>query len=145
MQPSVSIFGPLDAIAPFAEYVVLALVLVNMATRAFAHRRQVSQYESGGAEAVSRHPLHVASNVALVLGAFYYTTLHQHTGIVLSTLVVGLFITDFFEFESRLVEARQDMPIERPKGALAASVLVLLYAGYLALFWVIAGPFEAIV
>jgi len=145
MQPSVSIFGPLDAVAPYAEYVVLALVLVNMVTRLLAHRRHAREYDSDGAEAVDRHPLHVASTGVLVLATFYYTTLHQHAGIVLSTLVVGMVLTDFFEFESRLVEARQDMSFERPEAAIAASMLVLLYASYLALYWVIAGPFEAIV
>lgn len=145
MEPFVSIFGPLDAVAPIVEYLLLGLVIVNLVTRALAHRHNVSTAESGGAEEMSRHPVHVASNVVLVLGAFYYATLDQHAGIVLSTLVVGLFLTDFFEFESRLVEARQDMEMERPKAALGASVVVFLYTAYLALFWVIAGPFEAIV
>jgi hypothetical protein len=54
-------------------------------------------------------------------------------------------ITDFFEYESRLVEARQELQFERPKAAIAASVLVVLYAGYLALFWIIKGPFEAVI
>jgi hypothetical protein len=145
MQEFVSIFGPLDALAPYAEYIVLALVLANMVTRLLAHRRHVDQYESGGVDAMSRHPLHVASSLILVLFSFYFTSLEQHAGIVLSTLVVGMVIADFFEFEARLVEARQDMPIERPKAALAGSVLVLMYASFLALFWIIAGPFDAII
>jgi hypothetical protein len=145
MQPFVSIFGPLDAVAPVAEYVVLAFVLANMVTRLFAHKRHRSQYEEGGDEALARSPIHLASTVVLVVVSFYYTTLHQHAGIVLSTLVVGMVITDFFEYESRLVEARQELQFERPKAAIAASVLVVLYAGYLALFWIIKGPFEAVI
>jgi hypothetical protein len=53
---------------------------------------------------------------------------------VMSVIAVGLFLTDFFEFESRQVEARNDMTFERPKGAVAASLLALLYAGYQSLF-----------
>ena len=145
MAPFVNLFGPVDAIlAPYAEYVVLGLVLVNMITRQLAHRNTVAAAEEDG-ESLSRYLPHVASNVLLVLGSLYYMTLHQHAGIVLSFLVVGLFITDFFEFESRAVEIRNDMPVERPKAAISASVLVLLYAGFLAVYWVIAGPWEAIV
>ncbi len=48
-------------------------------------------------------------------------TLHHHGGMVLSVLVLGAVITDFFEFESRKVEARRDIPLERPKGAIVAA------------------------
>jgi len=46
---------------------------------------------------------------------------------VMSVLVVGMVITDFFEFESRKVEARRDLPLDRPKAAIGAWVLALLY------------------
>lgn len=145
MEPFVNLFGPVDAVlAPYAAYVVLALVLVNMVTRHLAHGHHVDEARDDG-EGVGRYLPHVATNVLLLLASFYYLTLHQHAGIVLTTLTVGLFVTDFFEFESRNVEARNDMPIERPKAAIAASVLTLLYAGFLAVYWVIAGPWEALI
>jgi len=60
-------------------------------------------------------------------------------------LVLGAVITDFFEFESRKVEARRDIPLERPKGAIVAVVLLAMYASYQALFWIIKSPWEAVV
>lgn len=132
-----AIFGPIDALlAPVAEYVVLLLVLANLVTRGLAYRRHRDQAEDGP-DAVERYRLHEFSNVLLLLGSFYYLTLHHHSGIVLSVLVVGTVLTDFFEFEARLVEARQGMPIEAPKGAIVGSLIVAMYAAYLALFFVI--------
>lgn len=153
MQPDVTLFGPLDAIlgapAPggvlLIEYLLLVLVVGNFVTRALAHRQHTMQYEEGGAEAVSRFRPHVASNVLLVLTSFFYMTLAHHGGMVLSVLVLGLVITDFFEFESRKVEARRDIPMERPKGALVAALVVFMYAGYQALFWVIEAPWDAVI
>jgi len=144
--PSVTLFGPLDTVlGGQIEYVLLALAVVNIGTRAFQHRRNVQQAAEGGAEAVSRHPVHVLSNVALVLATFYYTTLHQHGGLVASALVVGLFITDFFEFEARKVEARRGIDLERPKGAIAASLLALTYVAYQALFFVVEPVWSAVI
>jgi len=153
MQPDVILFGPLDTIfgseAPggvlVIEYVLLVLVLANFGTRLLAHRRHESQYEDDGAEAITRHPAHVASNVLLVVTAFFYMTIAHHGGMVMSVLVLGAVITDFFEFESRKVEARRDIPLERPKGAIVAVVLLAMYASYQALFWIIKSPWEAVV
>jgi hypothetical protein len=149
----VSIFGPVDSVLAaelgvgdivVIEAIVLVLVLANFLTRKLAHDRHVRQAEDG-AEAVSRVLPHEATNVLLVLGSFYYMTIEHHAGMVLSVLVLGLFLTDFFEFESRKVEARRDIPLERPKGSIVAGLLVLSYAGYKTLFFVIQGPFDAIV
>lgn len=127
MEPFVNLFGPLDALQGQIEIVVLALVLVNMVTRFMAQRRYIDQYENDGAEAISRWIPHELSNVVLVLASFYFLTVHHHGGLVTSILVVGLVITDFFEFESRKVEARRDIPLDRPKGAIGAWGLALLY------------------
>jgi hypothetical protein len=144
--PSVTFFGPLDTVlGPYMGYVVLALAVVNIATRALAHRSHVSQVEEGGADELRRHPAHVASNVLLVLASFYYLTLHHHSGVVAATLIAGLFITDFFEFEARKVEARRGIDLERPKGAIAASVLVLMYVSYVTLFFIVKPIWSAIV
>jgi len=140
-----ALFGPIDAIlAPVVGYVVLLLVLVNLLTRYLANRSHRSQAEDGP-EAVTRYLPHEASNVLLVLGSFYYLTLHHHSGIVLSVLVLGTVLADFFEFEARRVEARQDLPIELPKGAMVGSVLVFGYAAYLSVFFIVAPIWNAII
>lgn len=132
-----SLFGPIDTIiGPQLEHLLFALALANVVARAVTHRTVVHQ-AAEGADAIERNPVLEATNVLLVLAAFYYTTLHYHAGIVISTLVLGLVLTDFFEFEARKVEARQDLPIERPKGAIVASLLVVLYSGFLSVFFLI--------
>jgi hypothetical protein len=149
----VNVFGPLDNILAIEigigevlviEAILLVLVLANLATRHLAHNKHVEQAEEG-AEAVSRFIPHEITNVVLLLGSFYYMTVDYHPGMVLSVLVLGMFLTDFFEFESRKVEARRDIEIESPKGALVASLLVFAYIGYQVLFFIIEGPFSAIV
>jgi hypothetical protein len=143
---AVTLFGPLDRIVgPYITYVLLLLVVSNMLTRKLANDSYRDQVAEEGAEALSRHPLHVASTWGLVLASLYYTTLHHHGGMVMSTLVLGLYLTDFFEFESRRVEAAEDLDMERPKAAIVASVVVLLYAAYQSLFFVIAPVWNAVV
>jgi ABC-type xylose transport system permease subunit len=139
-----SLLGPVDALRPYVEYVVLALVLLNMVTRFVANRSHRKQAKRG-AEAVTRHPVHLTSTILLVLGSFYYMTVHHHAGMVLSMLALGVVITDFFEFEARKVEARSDRTIERPKAALAASFLVLGYALFQSLFFVVEPIFSSII
>jgi hypothetical protein len=125
--------GALDALEPYIAHVVLALVVVNMLTRIRAHSVHQNQVDDG-ADELSRYRPHSLSSIALVLASFAFLIIEPHGGMVMSVLVVGLFLTDFFEFESRQVEARNDMEFERPKGAVAASMLALLYAGYQSLF-----------
>jgi hypothetical protein len=132
-----ALFGPIDSLlAPVVEWVVLVLVVANLVTRGLAHRSHVRQAKEG-AEAISRHPAHQAVTLLLVIVSFYFATVDYNGGMVLSTLVLGMVITDFFEFEARKVEAREDRPIERPKGALVASLLVAVYAGYQTLFFLL--------
>lgn len=141
-EPFVNLFGPLDALQGQIEIVVLALVLVNMVTRFVAQRRYVDQYEDGGADAIRRWIPHELSNVVVVLAAFYFLTVHHHGGLVTAILVVGMVITDFFEFESRKVEARRDIPLDKPKAAIGAWTLALLYAIFQILF---TGPIDSLV
>jgi hypothetical protein len=139
------LFGPIDdLLAPVIEWVVLALVVANLVTRAVAHRTHVRQAREG-AEAISRHPAHQVVTVLLVVVSFYFATVDYNGGMVLSTLVLGMVITDFFEFEARKVEARTNEEIGRPKGSLAASLLVAAYAGYLSLFFLIEPLWQAVV
>jgi hypothetical protein len=143
------LFGPIDSILGshvteqvlVVEVVLLGLVLANMAARALAHNRHVRQADEGGAEAITRSPLHVLTNLLLVLGAFYFLTIHHHAGIVTSVLALGVVLTDVFEFESRKVEARRDLELDRPKAAVLSSVLVLLYVGYVTFFYGPIGQF----
>lgn len=143
--PSVTLFGPLDTIVgPYIEWIVLALVLLNLVTRKVAsdtYRERAAQ----GEDEFDRHTGHMATTWALILASFYYMTLHQHGGLVMSTLVLGLFITDFFEFEARKVEARESLSPELPKSSLLVSTLVVLYAAYQTLFFIIAPFWNAVV
>jgi hypothetical protein len=149
----VNFFGPVDNILGVEigiaevlviEALLLALVVLNFVTRKLAHDRHVEQANEG-AEAVSRFLPHEATNVLLLVGSFYYMTASYHGGFVLSVLVVGLVLTDFFEFEARKAEARRGVDLERPKGALAAALLVLAYAGYQTFFFLLKGPVSAII
>lgn len=126
-----ALFGPIDAVlAPVIGYLVFLLVVTNLITRYLAHRRQISA-SSSDQSGLSRHPLHETSNVLLIIASFYYLTLHHHSGIVLSVLVLGVVITDIFELEARQVEARNNYDFEPPKGAILISILVFLYAAYI--------------
>ena len=149
----VNIFGPVDSLLAaelgvgdvmLIEALFLVLVVGNLVTRKLAHDRHRSQ-AADGADAVTRFLPHEVLNVVVVLGAFYYMTVDHHPGMVLSVLALGLFVADFFEFEARRVEARRDLPLDQPKGSIAAGLLVLAYAGYQALFFLVEGPVDAII
>jgi hypothetical protein len=116
-----------------------------MVGRGIEYSQHVSQAAEGGADAIERNALRVGTSFLLVVASFYYMTVHHHGGMVFSILVLGLFITDLFEFESRKVEARRGIDIERPKGAIAASFLALLYIGYQSLFFLVAPFWNAVV
>ncbi|WP_459195010.1 DUF7313 family protein [Halosimplex sp. J119] len=143
------LFGPIDAALGghitesilVIEAVLLGLVVLNIAARALAHRRHLSQAESGDADALTRHPFHILTNVALVLGTFYYMTVHHHAGMVASTIAIFVLLTDIFEFESRKVEVRREIEVERPKAAIGASLVALLYVGYVTFFYGPIGQF----
>ena len=145
MDPSVTLFGPVDTyLAPYIALVMLVLIVVNMAARAVEFGRIKRQAEEG-AEAISRNPLRVVTNFLLVIGAFYYLSVERHAGMIISVLVLGVFLTDLFEFESRKVEARQGWNLDRPWGAIGASLVAFLYIAYQALFFLVAPFFEMIV
>ncbi|WP_435069873.1 DUF7313 family protein [Haloplanus sp. C73] len=134
----------LDALEPYIAHIVLALVLVNVFTRIRAYAVHEQQVEDG-ADDLSRYLPHALSTIALVLASFVFLIVEPHGGMVMSVLAIGLLLTDFFEFESRQVEARNDLAFERPKGAIAASALMLLYAGYQSLFVFIQPLWELVV
>lgn len=143
---ALSLFGPVDALLePVIGFVLLGLALANVAARGLAFRSHKQEARQGGAEAISRYLPLEATNVLLVLGSFYFMLLEYHAGMVFSVLVIGMFLSDFFEFEARKVEARRDLDLDPPNSAIAASVLVILYASYHSLFFVIAPIWNAII
>ncbi|QPV62229.1 hypothetical protein I7X12_16010 [Halosimplex litoreum] len=143
------LFGPVDAVLDshiteevlVIEAVLLGLVVLNIAARALAHRRHLSQAESGDADELSRHPFHVFTNVALVLGSFYFLTVHQHAGMVTAVIAIFVLMTDLFEFESRKVEVRREIDVEPPKAAIGVSLVALMYVAYVTFFYGPLGQF----
>ena len=138
--------GALESVSGVIPYVVMGLVVANLVTRFLAHRSHVRQANAGdGDEAMSRYLPHEVTNVALLLSSLAFMVVAPHGGMVMSALVLGLFLTDFFEYEARCVEARNDMTVEQPKGSLVASALVFLYAGFQSLFFLVQPVWNAVV
>ena len=145
MQP-LSLFGPVDAVfEPIIGYVVLALLLVNMATRLYTHRKTVKEARDAEAEDISRPLIHVATNLLLMLASFYYLSFHHHAGIVLTSLVVGVVLTDYFEFDAALVQIREGRDVEAPKASIGAAFVAFLYIAYLTLFTYIKPLWDAVI
>lgn len=121
------------ALTTAIPFIVLALAIANVITRFLAHRSHVSQADEHGAEGIERHSLHTLTTFALVLTTFAYILVDIQVGVGLAVFAVTTFVADFFEFESRLVEARTDRPLEAPKAAIGASLFVVVYAGFITL------------
>jgi len=143
---AVTFFGPLDTlVGPYIEEILLVLVVSNILTRKLAHDYHQRQAADDDTESLSRHPLHVFSMWGLTLASLYYLTIHHHAGFVMTTLVLGVFVTDFFEFEARQVELREGHGLERPKAAVVASVVALLYVGYHSVFFLLKPFWSAVI
>jgi hypothetical protein len=146
MQP-LQFLVPLDPLADYERLLAVAafvLVLVNMGTRLLSHRKHREAVENGG-EDLDWYGPHIVASLLLFLVSLLFMIVAPHGGMVLSVLVLGTVIADFFEHEARNVEARNAMSLERPKAGLVASVFVLMYAGYQALFFLIKPLWSAIV
>ncbi len=126
----------LSVVGPILPFAILTMAIANLATRHVAHKRHVQQGESG--DSVESYGPHVFTNVGLLLLSALFAVDAPTGGTVLSMLVVTMLLADLFELESRNVEARNDMTIEAPKSAIVSSGLVLLYAAYYALFFLVA-------
>lgn len=135
----------LESYADALGYLILLVALLNVGTRFLAHRKHLRQAEEGDDDALEHYLPHTATTVALVLLSFAFMIVEPHGGMVLSVLVLAVFFADFFEFEARLVEVRNKMEVERPKAGIAASALVILYAGYLTVFSFVAPYWNSIV
>lgn len=124
-------FGTIDGVLAAAiPFIVFVLALASLATRLLAHRTHVSQADEHGAEGIERYVTHELTTFALVLATFYYVLVDLHFGVALAAFALTAFVADFFEFESRLVEARTDRPLEAPKAAIGATLFVVVYAGF---------------
>ena len=130
--------GALESVADVLPYVILALVLLNLVARVLGHRSHEAAAERGDDdEELSRYLPLEATNVLLILCSFAYMIVHPHAGMVMSVLVLGVFISDFFEYEARRVEARNGMDLDRPNSAMVVWVLLLLYASYQSVFFLV--------
>jgi hypothetical protein len=130
---------PIAALDPLLAYVILVIAVINVFTRVIQHRHHVEQStESSDDGTLARWLPHTATTVSLVLLSFVYMIPNPHGGMVMSTFALGVFFTDFFEFESRLVEARsRSKSISRPKAAIGASLFAVIYAAYQSLFFLV--------
>ena len=139
--------GALEGVAPILPFVILAFAVANMVTRILQHFRHESQAADGdGDEALTRWLPHTVTTLGLVLSSFLFLIVAPHGGMVMSVLALSVFVSDFFEYESRRVEARsRSTDLQRPVAAIGASVFALLYAGYQSLFFVIEPLWNAVV
>lgn len=135
--------GWLDAVGPYLPVAIFGLVVVNAITRHVEYKSH-RQGADGDDEDVSRYLPHALANVVLVVTGLLYVIHHPHGGLIMTTLLVTVFVADLFEFEARKVEARNGMAIERPKAAITAWGVALLYAAYQA-FFVFVEPFWELV
>ncbi|MFQ3476385.1 hypothetical protein HKK80_09020 [Halonotius sp. F2-221B] len=121
--------GWIETVGPLLPIAILTLAVGNIITRLLSHRKHKQQVEDGE-EGLDRYTPHVFTTTGLVILGLLFTIHRPTSGMILMLPLIGLFITDFFEFESREVEARNDLEFERPKAGIAVSLLVLVYAAY---------------
>jgi len=136
--------GAIESVSGQLPYAILALVLISLVTRHLGHSSRKHAVENG-ADEVSRFVPHLVVTALMVLACFLYLVVEPHSGMVISVLVTGTVVTDFFEFEARSVEARNNLEFEPPKAAIVASLISLTYAAYIALFWIVREQWTAIV
>ena len=135
--------GWLAAVGPALPYAILVMAVANLATRHLEYRQHVEQ--AADRDSVDQYTPHAFTNVGLLLLSLLFTVSAPVSGTILSIVVITMVIADLFEFEARNVEARNDIRIEAPKSAIAASLLVLLYAAYYALFFLVSDVWNQIV
>ena len=125
--------GWIESVGPIIPLAILTLAVANMGTRLLSHRKHRQQAVDSDADSLDRYTPHVFTTTGLVILGMLFTLYKPISGMIMMIPVIGLFITDFFEYESRAVEARNDMTFERPKAGIAISLLVLVYAAYYSL------------
>jgi len=140
MQP-LQFLVPLDALealAPVLPLVVFGFVVLNILTRLLQHRKHAAQADDSDDDAVQRWLPHTLTTLGMVFASFLFMIVEPHGGMVMSVLALSVFVSDFFEFEARRVEANsKSKDLERPTAAIGASVFALLYASYQSFFFLI--------
>ncbi|EMA69731.1 hypothetical protein C461_02351 [Halorubrum aidingense JCM 13560] len=129
--------GWLAAVGPVLPYAILVMTVANLVTRHVAHKQHVEQGADG--DSVDAYDPHAFTNIGLLLLSFLFLLHAPVSGTILSILVITMLIADLFELEARNVEARNDMTIESPKSSIVASLVVLVFAAYYALFFLVSG------
>ena len=139
--------GALEGVAPILPFVILAFAVANMVTRILQHGRHELQARDGDDdEALTRWFPHTLTTLGLVFSSLAFLIVEPHGGMVMSVLALTVFVSDFFEYESRRVEARsKSKDLQRPIAAIGASVFALLYASYQSLFFVIEPLWNAVI
>lgn len=135
--------GWLAAVGPVLPYAILVMAVANLATRHLEYKRHVDQ--GADRDSVEQYPPHAFTNVGLLLLSLLFAVAAPVSGVILSIVVITMVIADLFEFEARNVEARNDISIEAPKSSIVASLLVLTYAAYYALFFLVSDLWSQIV
>jgi len=135
--------GWLAAVGPALPYAILVMAIANLATRHVEYKRHVEQGADG--DSVEQYTPHAFTNVGLLLLSLLFAVTAPVGGTILSIVVITMVIADLFEFEARNVEARNDMPIEAPKSAIVTSLLVVMYAAYYALFFLVSDLWNQVV
>ena len=135
--------GWLAAVGPVLPYAILVMAVANLATRHVEYKQHAKQ--GADQDSVDQYAPHAFTNVGLLLLSLLFAVVSPVSGTILSIIVITMVIADLFEFEARNVEARNDMPIETPKSAIFTSLLVLVYAAYYALFFLVADIWSQIV
>ena len=147
MQP-LQFLVPLDALealAPVLPFVVLGFVVLNILTRLLQHRKHAAQADDSD-DAVQRWLPHTLTTLGMVFASFLFMIVAPHGGMVMSALALSVFVSDFFEYEARRVEARsKSKELGRPTTAIGSAVFALLYASYQGFFYLIEPLWNSII
>jgi len=148
MQP-LQFLVPLDAVealAPVLPLAVFGLVVLNILTRLLQHRKHAAQADEDDDGAVQRWLPHTLTTLGMVFASFLFMIVEPHGGMVMSVLALSVFVSDFFEYEARRVEARsKSKELGRPTTAIGSAVFALLYASYQGFFYLIEPLWNSII
>jgi len=122
--------GWIETIGPIMPIAIFVLVVANIGARILENRRQ--SWQADNDEPITRHPLNTVTTMGLVTLGLLFVVYRPISGMIMMIPIFGLFVADVFEFESRQVEADNDLEFEWPKATLLAAGLTLVYAVYYA-------------
>lgn len=120
--------GWIEVVGPMLPFAILVMTVANVVTRHLAHNQHVEQARER--DEVDQYFPHAFTNFGLLIVCLLFTIYHVTGGAILSIIVITMVIADFFEFEARNVEARNDLTVEKPKSSIFTSGLVLIWTAY---------------